>query len=201
MKLFKNKRFWILVYGLLASLFFWGLVQQFVPPGKTQEIRLQQIYGFVSFLLISFVLMTSFINKIVKKPKIVSYLNYIRRPLGVLAFYFALLHAVIGYFVNLGGIEGIKFLDNRFLLATIFGFIALIILAVLTSVSFDKAVSKFGIKRWLKINKLVYLALFLASLHFVLIGTHFSSLNVYSLSVYIMLISIIVYELYRRMKK
>lgn len=197
LNLLSNNRFWVLAFGVTLSLIIFGFVEQFVPSGSLREIRLQQIYGFISLGLIVFSLMISPLVKIFPKFRFNSYLQYIRRPLGVLAFYYALLHSSIAFFLNLGGVGGLKYLDSKFLVATIFAFIALFILFLLSITSTDWAVNKIGIRNWKKLHRLIYLGVILIIVHFFLIGTHFSRFTIYSVLTIGILLSLFALEFAR----
>lgn len=89
----------------------------------------------------------------------------IRRTLGLLAFFYALLHF------------GIYLLDQGFSLGAIWedvakrpfvtsGFTALLLLVPLALTSSPKSVQRLGFQRWTKLHQLVYVAASLAALHY-----------------------------------
>ncbi len=92
--------------------------------------------------------------------------------LGISCFYFALLHSVIGFYGLFAGFEGLKFLSASYLLSTVLGALALLILALLAGTSFDFARAKLG-QNWKKLHQLVYLAAVLTVVHILILGSDF----------------------------
>lgn len=89
----------------------------------------------------------------------------LRRPLGLYAFFYALLHFLtfvgLDYGFDLDLLPG-AILEKRFVLV---GLAALLILAVMAATSFDVSKVRLG-KTWKRLHRLVYLAGGLAVLHF-----------------------------------
>jgi sulfoxide reductase heme-binding subunit YedZ len=91
----------------------------------------------------------------------------IRKELGLLAFFYALLH-VSAY----SGLD--QSFDVRAILADVikrkfifFGFAAFVLLIPLAATSTQAAVRRLGFRRWKRIHRLAYLAASLGALHFI----------------------------------
>lgn len=89
----------------------------------------------------------------------------IRRNLGVAAFGYALLHLVI-YLIDLGVAAAV--LDELTLPSIWTGWLALALMLPPALISFDRAMRALG-RRWLQIQWLVYPALLLSLLHWLLL--------------------------------
>ncbi len=100
-----------------------------------------------------------------------------RRSLGLSAFYFALLHGVLALFGQLGGVEGILFLNRKYLLALSLSGIALFFLLLMSVTSYDYAIQKIGYKNWKRLHRIVYIAALLILLHALMLGSHFQNLS------------------------
>jgi DMSO/TMAO reductase YedYZ heme-binding membrane subunit len=175
--LLKNLRFYVLVisFSLALTIYFW--VKSNVPSETVQSIRLTQIYGFTSFAYLYIALLaTPLTRTFTFLPFRPQYLHA-RRAIGVSAFFFGLLHAYNAFFNELGGFSGLGFLDTGWLVAITLSFIALVILTVMASTSFNFMVRKLGNKTWKNIHRFVYLASLLILIHAVLIGTHFAYIS------------------------
>src|SRR5260221_13423786 len=104
-----------------------------------------------------------------------SFFVHIRRALGVSVFFFALFHAIIGFFYNLSGsISSLVFLSGQYQLALAASSTALFIFSLLALTSFDIAVKKLG-KRWKLLHRCIYVAAILSVFHAFLIGSHFTT--------------------------
>lgn len=170
-RLFYNSRFYIFVFSTLLSLgvFAWLRIQ--IPTDGLFYIRVQQVFGLISLLYWYFALIISPIGHVVGKQR-VSHLTFARRAIGVSAFYFALLHAVIAIWGQLGGLHTILLLPALFKWSLLAGVIALTILAVMAATSLDKAISFMTYRWWKWLHRLVYAGGVLAILHIWSIGTH-----------------------------
>ena len=91
----------------------------------------------------------------------------IRRMLGLLAFFYALLH-VITYTVLDQGLDWHAIVDDivkrKFIF---FGFATLVLLIPLAATSTNSALRRLGYVRWKQLHRLAYLAPALAVLHFI----------------------------------
>ena len=172
-RLLNNSRFWILSFGLVCSLIIFGLVQQLVPAGTLQTIRLEQTYGFVALGLLFLALLATPLTKIFPKlPGKELYLHS-RRAIGVLTFYYAALHASLAFFKQLKGFAGISYLDGKYETSLLVAVLALFILFLMAMTSTDWAVNTLTFKNWKKLHRFVYLAGLLVLVHIILVGTHY----------------------------
>jgi sulfoxide reductase heme-binding subunit YedZ len=92
----------------------------------------------------------------------------VRRTLGLLGFFTALLHFLVYVVIDQGFALGTLWADvvKRPFIA--FGFAALLLLVPLALTSTKRAVTRLGYARWKRLHQLVYLAVPLAILHFFL---------------------------------
>ncbi|MBI4973708.1 ferric reductase-like transmembrane domain-containing protein [Candidatus Roizmanbacteria bacterium] len=98
-----------------------------------------------------------------------------RRSIGQSAFVFAGLHGYFSFINVVGGLHGLKLLDRSYALKMSLGTLAFIILSLMASTSFDKAVAFLGPTHWKNLHRLVYLAGVLIIFHVYLIGPHFAN--------------------------
>jgi DMSO/TMAO reductase YedYZ heme-binding membrane subunit len=174
-RLFANSRFWILAAAVTLSVNIAGFVQLLVPAGSLQTIRIEQIYGFVSLLLLYTAILTSPLTKVFPRlPGKDAYLHA-RRAIGVSAFYYAFLHVYITFFKQLGGFGGINYLNHTYTVSLLGGVFALGVLFIMAGTSFDWVVSHMGYKHWKLLHRLVYLASLAVLLHVMLIGPHYDA--------------------------
>lgn len=99
-------------------------------------------------------------------PKFLRKYTYLRRHLGVVTFLYLLMH--ITFYVLKEGDVGVavsQVFEKTYL---IFGILAFLIVTALTITSNNYSVRKLG-RNWKKLHKLVYVALGLVIVHFVLI--------------------------------
>lgn len=196
-RLLSNSRFWILISGIVLSILIAGLVQLFIPPGTLQVIRIEQIYSFASIIFLYMALLASPLTKVFPNLSFKEPYLHARRAIGVLAFYYAFLHACISFFGQLGGFPGIKYYNDRYGLALILGMFALAILFVMAVTSLDWAVDKLGFKNWKLLHRLVYLAGLAILLHIVLIGPHYANLNPVSILTWLAVAGLLLLEAVR----
>jgi DMSO/TMAO reductase YedYZ heme-binding membrane subunit len=104
-------------------------------------------------------------------------LIHVRRSFGVSTFFFAVIHASLGFFHNLNGsFFFFDFLNRSHTLAIIFSTLALTILAAMALTSFDGMVRILG-RKWKWLHRLVYVAALLVLAHANLIGSHFAAIS------------------------
>ena len=179
-KLLTNSRFWIFASGIVLSINIAGLIQLFIPAGILQTIRIEQSYGFMSILLLYLALLASPLTKVYPKLSFKAGYLHARRAIGVLAFYYAILHAYLSFFQQLDGFSGVKYYNNKYSWSILLGMCALGVLCVMAVTSIDWAVETLGFKRWKLLHRLVYLSGIAILIHVVLIGTHYASLGLLS---------------------
>ena len=175
--LYRNNRFYILVGSLVLSLGIYIGVAVVVPPSLLRDIRLEQIFALTALSYLYLALLAAPLTRLVKNASFnVQYLHA-RRALSVAAFYFALLHAWLAFFDQLGGFAGLGFLGSKYITSAILGLTALFILFMLVATSLDYFVKKFSsrVRQWG--FSLVYAAGILVVIHAFILGTHFSDLS------------------------
>lgn len=174
---FRNIRFYILFFSFIVSVSIYGWVMNFIPSGTLQTIRLTQLYALTAFLYLYVTLMATPVTRFFPLlPYRGQYLRA-RRALGVSAWYFAVLHASFAFFGQLGGFEGLAFLNNTYLIALSFGFLALVILSVMTVTASDVVVNKLTFPKWKILHRFVYIAGIALLVHSLMLGTHFNDLS------------------------
>lgn len=193
--LLNNSRFYILVSSVLVSVlvFCWLRVQ--IPSDQLLVIRVQQVFGFLCLVYWCAALAISPIGFIIGKHRM-KHIEFARRAIGVSAFYFALLHAGIALWGQLGGLGQLQYLPVLFQWSLGAGFVALVILGVMAATSFDRVVKYMTYKRWKLLHRLVYGAFILVILHVWSIGTHLAYTNI-QLTAFVVLVVLSGLELYR----
>ncbi len=171
----KNIRFWVLVFTstLLATEYIYVTCTYI---GSLQIIRLSQFFALTAVTYLYTALLISPLTQAINlpfKPLLVK----ARRGIGVSAFIFACAHAANAFFRQLGGFPGLTFLNTRFLQGVELGFVALLILTLLASTSFDIIVRKLSFKRWKLIHRLIYIGATLVVIHALMLGSHFADLS------------------------
>ena len=182
-----NSRFWILTSGITVSFFIAGFIQLFIPSGSLQTIRIEQAFGFISFLLLYLAVLASPFTKVFPRLEINAHYLHARRAIGVLSFYYAFLHAYMTFFTQLNGFSGLGYFNSRYNLSLLLGFVALCILAVLTMTSLEWAVKVMHFKNWKLLHRLVYIAGITILVHVVIIGPHYTSVSPLGVFTYISL--------------
>jgi DMSO/TMAO reductase YedYZ heme-binding membrane subunit len=167
-----NIRFYILASSICLSLFLMGLVRVQFASGQLFYIRLEQVFGFVSLFYWYLALVIGPVSKLIGPRWGMPQLQFSRRAIGVSAAYFALFHAAVAFFGQIGGFAGIGLLPARFQWSLLFGVLALMVLLAMAATSFDKAIRFMTFPRWKLLQRFVYAAGILAILHVWLVGTH-----------------------------
>lgn len=196
-KLLSNSRFWILTAGITASFFVAGFIQLFIPAGSLQTIRIEQSFGFISFLLLYIAVLASPFTKVFPKLELNNYYLHARRAIGVLSFYYAFLHVYITFFSQLNGFAGLSYFDARYNTALLAGCITLGILAIMTMTSLDWAVRVMHFKNWKLLHRLVYIAGIALLVHVVIIGPHYAHVSLLGIFTYACLAFLLLLEILR----
>lgn len=171
-KLFGNIRFYVLLFSFFLSLFVYIYYKGLVGF----EYNLLQSYALIAvFFLYVALLIGPFAYNF--KTKFNSKLIKARRAIGISAFYFALLHATIAFFWELGGLEGLLALAPKYQLAIALSETALIILFLMAATSFDFAIKFMTFKRWKLLHRLVYAGSIFILIHALIIGSHFQNFS------------------------
>ncbi len=99
-----------------------------------------------------------------------------RKAFGISLFFFAFLHATIGFYNNLSGnFLSIFFLAGRHQIALIFSEIAFVIFCVMAVTSINKVAGLIGHQRWKLLHRFIYVAGLLVLVHAFFIGSHFTN--------------------------
>lgn len=176
-KLFSNIRFYVLFSSILISVGVFLYIFFTIPEGILQIIRLTQIYALLAvFYLYLALICTPLTQLFLSFPARGTYIKA-RRAIGVSAFYFAVLHASLAFFGQLGGFDGLSFLSGKYLLAIFFSFTALVILTLMAGTSFEFIIVKLTYPKWKFLHRFVYLAALLIVIHALMLGTHFTDLS------------------------
>lgn len=170
----KNNRFYILLFSGWLSLSALLLVMLLIKGSTIQIIRLEQIYGFTSLGFLYLALLATPLSKILPRSSFKEGYLHARRAIGVSSFYFALLHAGITLFGQLGGFHGLGFVPANYVKPLLFGAISLAILFLMAITSIDRVIDFMGFPRWKLLHRFIYVAGLLVVLHVYIIGTHFS---------------------------
>lgn len=175
--LLNNIRFYIL---LLSTLLLCGIILYSVTSYNTstlQLIRINQLTSFASLIYLYLALLPSPLFAVFPHFPLRDKITKARRAVGVSAFFFGLIHALVAFFGQLGGFEGLPFLTTRYLLALFLGFLALQILCVLALTSFDSIIAKMTFPKWKRLHRLIYIACILILIHTLMLGTHYADLS------------------------
>src|SRR5258708_1943827 len=163
--LFTNVRFYVLIFSVLLSVGFYLYVRLTIPEGALQIIRLTQYYALSALTYLYLAVLAGPLMYVAKWfPFRAQYLKA-RRAIGVSAFYFGLLHALLAFFGQLGGFAGLFFLSGNYLLAISLSFTALVILFLMAATSFDAMVTKLTFPKWKLLHRFVYLVIVLILIH------------------------------------
>ena len=174
MKLFSNTEKVIYIAGVVLAILVYVITVQQNPIFEIAALRLARSFGLISFGLLFLALFASPLYKAFPEVPGKLWFTKAAKPFGVSAFFFALLHGHYAFFKVLRGFEGLSYLSTRYLLAVVVSTLTLGLLAILTAISFEYISNKLG-ESWKWLRKLVYVVAFLAPLHALLIGSHFTS--------------------------
>lgn len=168
-RLFTNIRFWVLSFSLLLGATI-VLAFQVQDEALTHYV---QTFGLIGM---GFLYLTLLVSPLVELIPTLSYKGQFvraRRALGVSAFFYGCLHGSLAFFFQLGGFAGLRYLNERYLVAIAAAAIAATILLLLALTSFDYWVRKLG-PNWKVLHRYVYLAGFLLLFHALRIGSLFT---------------------------
>ncbi|MBO1327678.1 ferric reductase-like transmembrane domain-containing protein [Acetobacter suratthaniensis] len=153
----------MLFYALFMVPVCAGLLEVWHSPDHTQAIVEQQHqFGLYAFRFLLCCLLVSPLRRFAR----VDIMVY-RRPLGLLAFTYACVHAVL-YLVWITHLDTER-LRHDFMTHPlfVFGALAFLLLSVLAATSTRGAIRHMG-RRWARLHRLVYVAAVLVSVHFCL---------------------------------
>jgi len=135
-------------------------------------IHLGKFFGLMAIVYWYIVLVLSPLSKLIGKREWLRQLLFARRALGVSVAYFALVHALLAVWGQLGGLPQLGLLPSIFQLSLWYGVVALGVLLLMAAASFDGVIRWMGFGRWKWLQRLGYGAGVLAILHIWLIGVH-----------------------------
>lgn len=192
-----NSRFWVLAIGITASIILAGILQLYIPDGSSQSIRIEKAYSFISLGLLYVALLASPLLKVFPRLPFKKTYLYIRRPIGVLAFYYAFLHAYITFFNQLGGFDGVAYYAPNYVASLLLGVIGLAILCILAVTSVDWAIRIMHFKNWKLLHRLVYIAGVVILIHIVILGPDFNTFSALGIATYAAVIILLGLEIAR----
>jgi methionine sulfoxide reductase heme-binding subunit len=167
-----NNRFYILLFSLLLSIGTLCWLRTQISSDQLFYIRLQQLFGFISIAYLYGALIVSPVERLVGKRRWMQNLLFARRAIGVSAAYFAVLHATVALWGQIGGVDGLGVLPDRFMWSLTFGAIALLILCLMAATSFNAVIAMMTFRKWKWLHRFIYLGSILIILHVWLVGTH-----------------------------
>lgn len=170
-QLLNNTRFYILAFSLILSVAVFTWLRLSIASDQLLYIRVQQVYGLICLIFWYVALIISPLGYVIGKQRM-KHVDFSRRAIGVSAFYFALLHAGVALYGQLGGVSQIQYLPDLFKWSLLGGLVALVVLAVMAATSFDAVIQFMTFRRWKWLHRLVYLAGVVVILHIWSIGTH-----------------------------
>ena len=143
---------------LLAAVAIWDGISAIDPAEK-----LSADFGILS---LRFLLASLCITPLLRFARI--NLTKFRKPLGLLAFGFLTIHFLVWIFLDLGlrwGLIGAEIVKRPYLTV---GFAAFVLLIPLAATSWQGAVRRLGAQTWGRLHRLVYVAVILGGIHFVM---------------------------------
>jgi len=147
-----------------------GVIALFVFPAQSH-----QTFSFLALIYLYLSLLPSPLYSVSPEFPFRGLFIKARRSIGVSAFMFAGLHGYFSFINVIGGLPGLRLLDQAYAMKMSLGTFAFIILLFMASTSFDKAVAFLGPTRWKNLHRFVYLAGILIIFHVYLIGPHFTN--------------------------
>lgn len=189
-----NSRFYILASSFFISIIILGVLRTAIANDQLYIIRLEQVYGLLAILLWYLALIIGPLGHIIGKHR-TKHLEFARRAIGVSTFYFAMLHFVIAFWGQLGGLGQVQYLPSVFVWTLLAGLGGLAVLFLLASTSFDAVVKFMTYRKWKWLHRLVYVGSILVLIHVWVLGTHLSYAPVQYLF-YGMIVLFLAVELY-----
>lgn len=171
-----NIRVYVYALSLVFTIGVYLLVRASLPDSSLQGIRLTEIYGFASVVLLYLSLLISPLGQLFKTLPYRGQLFRSRRAVGVSAFFFGWLHALIAFFGQLQGFGGLGFLSANYLTALVLGLVGLLIMTAMAITANDALVDRLGFTRWKSLHRLIYIGSWLIVVHVLMLGAHYVSL-------------------------
>ncbi len=162
MKSYKFLLIYIILLFPIPLYFYLGLINKLGPdPVKFLEHK----YGELALI---FLILTLSITPLLKIFK-VNFLKY-RRCFGLVTFYYVISHILIYIIFDIGLSLDLLASDLKKRYYIIAGFFSFLLLVPLAITSSDTAIKKLSPKIWKKLHKLVFIALSLSIIHFILLS-------------------------------
>lgn len=159
---------YLLRYIRIIVLVVTGIIIILIPTTQSH-----QTYSFLALIYLYLSLLPSPLYSVFPTFPFRGLFIKARRSIGVSAFIFAGLHGYFSFMNVIGGLPGLKLLDQVYAMEMSLGSFSFSILILMASTSFDKAVALLGPTRWKNLHRFVYLAGILIIFHVYLIGPHF----------------------------
>ncbi|MES2876661.1 MAG: ferric reductase-like transmembrane domain-containing protein [Patescibacteria group bacterium] len=169
--LLSNSRFYVLVSTVLLSIIVVAFFRLTISSDQLFYIRTQQFYGLLCIFYWYTALIISPIGYVIGKQR-TKHIEFARRAIGVSAAYFAVLHAAVALWGQLGGFRGVGGLSPLFQWSLLAGLFGVVVLLLMAATSFDGVIKFMTFRRWKWLHRLVYVGGILAVLHIWSLGTH-----------------------------
>ncbi|HVZ66670.1 MAG TPA: hypothetical protein VG917_00230 [Patescibacteria group bacterium] len=182
---------YLLLSIFLVSVLIYVWISVTIPSTLTQIIRLEQVFALTSLTLLYITIIISPLSYLLK-TKTAKFLIRIRPLLIVSIFYFALIHAALAFFGQLGGFAGLPFLDGTFLIAIILSFTALILLLLINMSNFKPISQRLIFLKSRLWSTLLYLVGILILIHALILGTHFQDLSALIPQIFLILLIVLI---------
>ena len=192
----RNLRFYVLVATILLSIALTCLLRLVTANDQVYIIHLGQFFGLMAIVYWYIVLVLSPLSKLIGKREWLRQLLFVRRALGVSVAYFALGHALLAVWGQLGGLSQLGLLPSIFQLSLWYGVVALGVLLLMAAASFDGVIRWMGFGYWKWLQRLGYVAGVLVIVHMWLIGVH-TTMSAISISAGVALVVLLGLELVR----
>ena len=156
----------VVVFGIAIVLY--AKIQTSIPI--QQQGLLIKSFANTSVLFLYFTLLASPLYATFPKLPLRAVYIKARKALGVSAFFFGLFHALMAFFISIGGFSGLANITGIYLTSIILGAISLFILTILAITSLKYCIKKLG-KYWKPLHRMAYIAGILILIHATIMGS------------------------------
>ncbi|HAZ16274.1 MAG: hypothetical protein A3H59_00425 [Candidatus Jacksonbacteria bacterium RIFCSPLOWO2_02_FULL_43_9] len=156
----------VVVFGIAIVLY--AKIQTSIPI--QQQGLLIKYFANTSVLFLYFTLLASPLYATFPKLPLRAVYIKARKALGVSAFFFGLFHALMAFFISIGGFSGLANITGIYLTSIILGAISLFILTILAITSLKYCIKKLG-KYWKPLHRMAYIAGILILIHATIMGS------------------------------
>lgn len=164
-------------FSIFWMLLVVGWLTATIPPSPSRYIHLSRTFADTAGFFLYITLVIGPLAYHYRSSPWAAVAVKARRSIGVSVPLFSILHSAPAFLQQLGGVDGLQYLSTRYLVALGLGFVALMLLFVLTVTSPDRIVGKLGGRLWKAIHRLAYLIGVLVLFHMVLLGSRFANLH------------------------